>query len=223
MVHREPTRAECTAPLLLVKKSPPANPFLSRTSISEQDVTFSQSWFAASFAVVDDGLAQARWLQLLLQSGTFLYFALLTDGWFGVERDHYILETLKAFPVVPYEQLTDRQRKTALKLSEALWTKGWSKKLQRQIDALVLDLYEFDDVERDSIGDTLATALPYAEQRRNAVLPPQYVPTTRTSNCFIRGTTVASLSRPVSLSSSRTSGSMRGRHALHEISISKES
>lgn len=172
MVEVEPTREECTAPLLLVKKSPPAEPSLARTSISQQDLTFSQSWFAASFATVEDGLAQARWLQLLLQSGCFLYFALLTDGWFGVEREHYGLGTLNAFPIVPYEQLTRQQRVTALKLSEILWVNGWSKSIQTRIDKLAFDLYDLDDVERDSVSDTLATSLPYAEQRRSAVLPP---------------------------------------------------
>ncbi|MBK9264623.1 MAG: SAM-dependent DNA methyltransferase [Polyangiaceae bacterium] len=172
LIHREPTRQECTEPLLLVKESPPANPALSRTSISEQDLTFSSSWFAASFAVVEDGLEQARWLQLLLQSRAFLFFALMTDGCFGVERDRYRLQTLKAFPVIPYDHLTRQQRKVALKLSDILWDHGWSKTLQGQIDDLVFDLYELDDVERDSIRDTLETSLPYAEQRRNGVRPP---------------------------------------------------
>lgn len=172
MVYAEPTRQECTEPLLLVKTFPPANPSLSRTSISLQDLTFSQSWFGASFSTVDDGLAQARWLQLLLQSSAFLYFALLTDGWFGIERDRYVLETLKAFPVIPYDRLARLQRKDALKLSDTLWAHGWSETLQEQIDDLAFDLYELDDVERDSVCDTLETSLPYAEQRRNGVRPP---------------------------------------------------
>ncbi|HRI63479.1 MAG TPA: N-6 DNA methylase [Polyangium sp.] len=171
MTYREPAREDCKAPLLLVKEFPPADLSLSRTSISQHDLAFSRSWYAASFANVTDGLAQARWIQLLLQSSAFLYFALLSDGWFGVERDRYVLETLKAFPVVEYERLSRQQRNSALKLSDTLWTNGWSEKLKGRIDDLVFDLYDLDDVERDSIRDTLATSLPYAEQRIKAVHP----------------------------------------------------
>jgi hypothetical protein len=164
--------ANCEAPLLLIKKSPPADPLLPRTSISDQRLAFSQSWHGASFSVVENGLAEARWLQLLLQSGAFLYFALLTDGWFGIEREHYVLDTLKAFPVVPLDRLTRKQRIIALKLSEELWSDGWSTQLQEKINDLVFDLYELDDVERECVSDTLETALPYAEQRQNAVRSP---------------------------------------------------
>jgi hypothetical protein len=173
MVHREPTREECAAPLLLLKTSPPAALALARTSISERPLAFSQSWFAASFSLVEDGLARARWQQLLLQSSVLLYFALLTDGWFGVERDRYVLETLKAFPVVPYDQLTRQQRERAHQLSEVLWAEGWSQGIKDTIDDLAFDAYDLVDVERDCIRDTLATSLPYAEQRRDAVREPE--------------------------------------------------
>jgi hypothetical protein len=107
---------------------------------------------------------------LLLQSKVFLYFALLTDGGFGVERDRYVLETLKAFPVIP---LAKSRRRVALTVSNALWTAGWSEHLEERIDKLVFDAYELDDIERDSIRDTLATSLPYAQNRGRALSQPE--------------------------------------------------
>jgi hypothetical protein len=165
------------APLLLVRQSPPANPSDPRAVIagaeSKFEVAFSQSWHGASFAQVDDGLEQARWLQLLLQSKVFLFFALLTDGAFGVERDRYVLETLKAFPVIPLDRLAKPQRRVALELSEALWTSGWSEALEKRIDKLVFDAYDLDDIDRDNVCDTLDTSLPYAKNRRRALTPPK--------------------------------------------------
>lgn len=168
-LHTPLKREDCAAPLLLIKKSPPEDPALPRVAISERDLAFSQSWHGASFAGVDNGAARARWLQLLLQSNVFLHFALLTDGWFGVERDHYSLETLKAFPIVPFERLTAGQDRIARKLSDELWGDGWSKGLEGRIDDLAFDAYGLDDVERACVQDTLATSLPYARTRHRAL------------------------------------------------------
>lgn len=172
MVHAEPARTECRAPLLLLKTAPPAESALPRAAIAAKDLAFSQSWFGASFHSIPNGAAQAQWLQLQLQSSGFLFFALLTDGWFGIERDRYILETLEMFPVVAYDRLTQGDRQRAQTLSAELWDGGWTDEIARRIDDLVFDQYGLDDVERDSIRDTLATSLPYAEQRHNALRRP---------------------------------------------------
>lgn len=171
-VERRRPRNTYAAPLLIVRESPPAEVSEPRSTVAEVDVAYSQSWHGASFAKIPDGLLVARHLQLLLQSSVFLYYQLLVDGHFGVERDRYVMETLKSFPVVAVAELAPAARADVLALSASLWAHGWSEELQERIDDLVFDLYGLDDVERDSIRDTLATSLPYAKQRHNALLRP---------------------------------------------------
>lgn len=159
-------------PLLLIRQSPPADFTAPRSAVSDTDVAYSQSWHGASFAGVPEGVEHARYLQLVLQSNAFPYFLLLTDGGFGVERERFVLENLKSFPVIPLGELSGHQRRSMMKLSNKLWSDGWTKALGKDIDNLVFDLYGLDDVDRQSVADTLATALPYAEQRKNAVRAP---------------------------------------------------
>lgn len=171
-LHRPRERAIYVAPLLLVRQSPPKDPSSPRSVIAEQDVAFSQSWHGASFADVPQGLDVARYLQVLLQSKLFLWFQVLTDGGFGVERERYVKENLEAFPVVPYAKLSAKQRREAASLSEALWQDGWTAGLATRIDDFVFEVFGLDDVDGDTVRDTFDTALTYSRDRQNAMKPP---------------------------------------------------
>lgn len=164
-------RAIYAAPLLLLRKAIPVNLLEARAHLTNELVAFHESFHGVSFAEVDGGSEIAAYLQLVLQSSAFPFFAILTDAQFGVFVDAIHLESALKMPVVPFERLSESHRLAARALTRRLAT-GLDEHLAAQIDALVLDTFDLADVGREAMRDTLETALPSSDSKRRSVTPP---------------------------------------------------
>lgn len=171
MLHRPRERSIYAPPLLLLRKAIPVDLLEARTHLARELVAFHESFHGASFAKVDRGAEIAAYLQLVLQSSAFPFFAILTDAQYGVFVDAIHLESALKMPIVALERLSEPQRRSVRDLSGRL-ANGLNKTLAARIDALVLDTFDLTDVERDAVRNTLETALPSAPGKRRAVLPP---------------------------------------------------
>lgn len=167
-LHRPRARSIYRCPLLLVHESMRVDPESPRAALALQDVAFDQRFHGASFAEIRDGIANAAYLQLVIQSSIFQHAMLLTDGQFGTEREVVRLSAVESIPVVPWDDLPAHQKRTSDNLSRML-RKGMTPGLLSDIDAFVGDVYGLTQVQRTAIRDTLVTALPTAAAKKNAV------------------------------------------------------
>jgi N-6 DNA Methylase len=158
-------------PLLLLRKAIPVNLLEARAHLANDRVAFHESFHGASFAEVDGGSEIAAYLQLVLQSAAFTFFAILTDAQFGVFVDAIHLESAMKMPVVAFEKLSESQRRSARELASQL-ADGLDEDLAARIDTLVLGTFALTDVEREAVHDTLETALPSSDSKRRAVASP---------------------------------------------------
>jgi hypothetical protein len=158
-------------PLLLFRKAIPADLREVRAHLSYARVAYHESFHGASFATVENSAEVAGYLQIVLQSAVFPFFAILTDPQYGVFVDAIYLESARRMPIVPFDRLSEPLRRSVRDLSGQLAT-GTVQNLASQIDALVFDAFEFTDVEREAVSDTLATALPSTESKRKSVSAP---------------------------------------------------
>ncbi len=161
-------RSIYSAPLLLVHESMRVDPMAPRAILAFEDLAYDERFSGASFAKVPDGEGVAAYLQLVIQSSVFVHAALFLDGQYGVEREVVHKKTIASVPVVPWAALGARLRKKCTALSSQL-RGGMTKKLRADIDRFAADTFGLSDVQREAISETLATALPTAEAKGNAV------------------------------------------------------
>ncbi len=159
-------------PLLLVRKTIPAETLAPRSMRATKSVAFHESFYGVSFAGVSRGEELSRYLQVLLQSRMGPFASLMTDALYGVERETIYKESLDEFPVVPFDLLTSNQRKTLSRLSLELEDNGLDDDLFAEINDFVFGLYDLGTVERDAIVDTMATRGPTSESVQRSVQPP---------------------------------------------------
>jgi hypothetical protein len=164
-------RAIYEPPLLLVRKTIPADPFEPRVVRADSSVVFHESFHGLSFAGVPNAEDHARLLQLLLQSRAIPFALLLMDAIFGVERDTIYQESLASIPVIPLDRLTKSQLARMRQISKEM-EEGFDKSLYEKLNAFVFDLYELGFVERHAVEDALETRGPATASVARAVAPP---------------------------------------------------
>lgn len=157
-----------TGPLLIVHESMRVDECSPRAALSLGDVAFDERFDGASFANVPDGAAIAAYLQIVIQSNLFQHALLMLDDQFGIEREVVRLTTIKSIPVVPWAELTDVQRSRSFELSQQLHA-GVTHELLAGIDSFAADVFCLSNVQRTTVADTLATAIPTAAVKQNAV------------------------------------------------------
>ena len=156
------------APLLLVHESMRAAGTAPRAGLSLEDVAFDERFDGASFAGIANGSEIAAYLQLIVQSSVTQHAWLLLDGQFGVEREVVHLETIEALPVVPWHKLSAAQQRQCGALSRRLHT-HFTAEVRADIDRFAADVWHLSALQRETIAETLATALPTAESKWNAI------------------------------------------------------
>lgn len=171
-LHRPRDPAIYAPPLLLLRKAMPADLRAPRAHLARERVAFHESFYGASFARVPAGEAVAGYLQLVLQSSLFPFFGILTDAQYGVFVDAMFKETAEKLPVVPFAALSRSHQQRSTALAKRLPSGPLDDALADEIDELVFDVFELSDVERDTVRDTLATALTSTQSKRTATRDP---------------------------------------------------
>jgi hypothetical protein len=170
-LHRTRNIEIYQAPLLLIRKSIPADPLRPWSLRSDAGLVFNQSFQGVSFCNVEKASDLARLLQILFQSKIGNFVSLLTDASYGVERETPHKESFDAFPVISLEQLTIDQLAQMHRISRAMET-GLDRALFDEMNIFVFDVYGLDEIERIAIEDTLDTRGPTPASVNRAVTSP---------------------------------------------------
>lgn len=171
-LHRPRERAIYDPPLLLLRKAMPADLRAPRVHLSSNRVAFHESFYGASFANVPAGEAIAAYLQIVLQSSLFPFFGILTDAQYGVFVDAMYKENAEKLPIIPFVTLSRQRQRQSSDLSRRLASSPLDDVLANDIDEFVFDTFELTDVERDTVKDTLATALTSTKSKHTATREP---------------------------------------------------
>lgn len=157
--------------LVIVHKSPPAVTGRIGVAISDQGAVFNETFYGYSPDGFPDTYGLVRYFALVLGSRLAVWFALMTSGEFGFEREVIEKATLDRIPVPDFRNLSPFQKDEINVLFEGLQagTTSWT-----EVDAWVAKLYGLDPRDLQVIADTLEFNLPFAYSRQAA----QAVPTT---------------------------------------------
>ena len=158
-LHRWRRRAIYRAPLVLVKKSPPAAPEAVRASCAFTDIAYHEQLFGYSTHGHAHAEMLAKYVALLINSDFFLWYVLMTSGEFGVERESLHKLDIDRFPIVPFEVVPDGLRAQVPALFDLLVANTADS--SARVTAWACDVYGLPESDRDVIVDTLSVALPF--------------------------------------------------------------
>ena len=164
-IHRRRSIDLFAGPQAIVHESPPKSTARISVAVSDEGVVFNTSFHGYCPGAHPDAALLVRYLVLVLGSKLAIWFALVTSGRFGVERDVVEKIALDRLPLPRFDQLTPLQRDEIGRLIEGLASGEVS---WEEVDEWVLLLYGLGERDLQVVFDTLKFNLPYAENRRNA-------------------------------------------------------
>lgn len=156
------------APLVLVREGNRADRTRGRALISDVDIAYTRSYYGFSAASHVHGEFLTRYVLVLIHSQMFEYFALMTSGRFGLEREVLQVRDVEAFPFVAPEGLSLADR-ASIELAAARLVANevdW-----QELDQAVLNIYRISKLDAEVIADTLATRSPFPASKRLAREP----------------------------------------------------
>ncbi|MCY4075954.1 MAG: N-6 DNA methylase [Acidobacteria bacterium] len=168
-MHRPRDADLYIGPQAIVHKSPPAAASRIGVVICDEGVVFSETFYGYSPQAHADATLLVRYLALVLGSRVAIWFALMTSGEFGFERDVIEKAALDRMPVPDFDNLGTSRHREIESLFEELRSGrvGWEK-----VDEWVGNRYGLGERDLQVIGDTLEFNLPFAENKRNAQAMP---------------------------------------------------
>ncbi len=133
--------------------------------MSDEGIVYNTSFHGYCPGAHPDAALVVRYLALVLGSKLAIWFALVTSGRFGVERDDVEKIALNRLPLPRFDELTPLQREEIERLIEGLDSGevSWA-----EVDEWVMRLYGLGERDLQVVFDTLEFNLPYAENKRNA-------------------------------------------------------
>ena len=156
-------------PQAIVHESPPRSTGRISVAVSDEGVVYNTSFHGYCAGKDDEAALIVRYLALVLGSRLATWFALVTSGRFGVERDVVEKIALDRLPLPRFDQLTGGQREDIWRLIGGLDSGATS---WEEADVWVMRLYGLGERDSQVISDTLAFNLPFAANRRDAQAPP---------------------------------------------------
>ncbi|NSY51677.1 HsdM family class I SAM-dependent methyltransferase [Agrobacterium tumefaciens] len=168
-IHDPRLRELFSGPMAIVHQSPPAATGRIAVSVSDSDLVFNETFYGYSPGEIDDPHDFVRYVALVLGSKFATWFALVTSGKFGFERDVVEKAALDRIPFPDFFQLKTGQRNQIGSLYQSLLEseKNWT-----FVDGWVAELYGLGERDVQVISDTLEFNLPFADHRRRAEAVP---------------------------------------------------
>lgn len=159
-----------SAPLLLFRESPKKYRGQRGAIVSYDDLVYRETFFGYSCAGHPRPELLAKYLQLVSLSEVFTYWMLMTSSKYGIERDAILKEDVDAFPIIPFESLSNAQVEEISRLSEELYigSMNWL-----DLDKFVGKLYGLSRADQSVIKDTLVISLPYSQNKDYAEALPK--------------------------------------------------
>jgi hypothetical protein len=170
-IHDKRPRELFLGPKLIVRESPSARTSRIRVTVADDDLVFSESYYGYCAGKHPDGKQFVRCLALLVGSKYALWYALVTSGKFGFERDVVEKLVIDNLPVPAFDDLDPSQRKQIDSLFEAV-AKDDTESTWERVDDWAASLYGLSKRDQEVISDTLKFNLPFAENRKDAQAPP---------------------------------------------------
>ncbi|MBS1161638.1 MAG: hypothetical protein H6R15_4057 [Proteobacteria bacterium] len=156
------------APLVLVREGFKSDRNQGRALLSFSNLAYSESYYGFSAANHPDGEFLAKYLLVLMHSGLFEYWSLMTSAKFGVERESLQLHDVESFPFVApaYLDASDRNRIDRCAASLLARQPGWT-----ELDRTVGAIYGLGQYDQETICDALATRSPFPAIKKFASSP----------------------------------------------------
>lgn len=154
--HRPRTRETYQAPLLIVKEMFVGIPRVT-AAVTERDVVFTDSFFAASFP--KEHTQAACLLSAVLSSALASWFLVLTASEFGIYKRKLLKRDVGFLPVPDLNSaLKSEHGKRLLQLEKALRKREIDAQDWDALDEAVFDFYGLDDTDRVVVRDGLLRA-----------------------------------------------------------------
>lgn len=168
-VHDPRRRRIFDGPLMILHKSPRAMNERLTTAVSDSDIAYSETFYGYSPGAIPDSGTFVRYLALVLGSRLAVWWALMTSGEFGVEREVVEKAALERMPVPDFDRFDADRVQSIEQLFDDLVSerRSWT-----DVDLWATDLYGLPKRDLQTIEDTLAYNLPYATHRARAEAPP---------------------------------------------------
>ena len=149
-------------PLLVFKKGMRRERESGRAFISESSLVYSDSYYGYSAFGHEKCDLLLNYMQMLLHSSIFEYYALMTSGTFGVERDIVQKQDIDEFPFVDPEDIDpDLINNIANDFKRGALDGD-------KLDTTVKSIYGLSDSDLNRINDALQTAAQYATSQETA-------------------------------------------------------
>ena len=168
-VHRLRSKDLFAGPQIIVHKSPPSVTCRMGVVISDDGVVFNETFYGYSPAAHPDPALLVRYLALVLGSKLAVWWALVTSGEFGFERDVVEKATLDRIPLPDIDELSPQEHGEIRRLVEGLRSEAVS---WEEVDEWVMCLYGLGRRDMQVVFDTLEFNLPFAENKRRAQSEP---------------------------------------------------
>ena len=164
----------------MVHKSPPAIVGRIGVAISAEDAVFNETFYGYSPSAFTDPHSLTRYLTLVLGSKLAVWFALVTSGEFGFEREVIEKATLDRIPLPDFRTFEPARRDEIEALYEGLraGATSWD-----AVDEWVARLYGLGPRDLQVVSDTLRYNLPFAQSKRDAQAAP--TPQEQTQFCEV--------------------------------------
>jgi hypothetical protein len=150
------------APIAVVHQSPPAELGRIRVGVADKPVAYNESYYGYCPGETADAGLFVRYLALVIGSRLGLWFALMTSGKFGFERDVIEKAAIDRMPLPDFRSLPKERRDEAASLFDDV---VHSKRRWDDVDRWVAALYGLGPADLQIITDTLAYGLPFAETK----------------------------------------------------------
>jgi hypothetical protein len=170
-IHDPRPRSLFQGPLLIVHQSPPSGTERIRSSVSDTNIAFNETYYGYSAHGHSHGALLVRYLALLVGSKPAFWHIFITSGKFGVERDVVEKSIIDNIPIIPFESLTPDTLGQIKPLFDAL-VREESPKNWAAVDAWAATLYGLRAQDLQVIDDTLRFNLPFANNKQAAQVPP---------------------------------------------------
>lgn len=168
-IHDPRLRELFTGPMVIVHQSPPAKTGRISIAVSDSDLVYNETFYGYSPSGVEDPHAFVRYLAIILGSRFATWFALLTSGKFGFEREVIEKSALDRIPLPDFRQF-DRAKVAEI---ESLYRDMVSERTNwEDADEWVANLYDLGPRDLQVISDTLEFNLPFARNKRSAQTAP---------------------------------------------------
>ena len=164
-IHDPRSRDLFNGPQTIVHKSPPAVTGRIGVAVSDEGIVFNETFYGYSPGIHPDAALLVRYLALVFGSKIVVWFALVTSGEFGFEREVIEKATLDRIPLPDFDKLTPQQRGEIERLVEGLQSGEVS---WEEVDKWVMRLYGLRQRDLQVIFDTLEFNLPFAENKGSA-------------------------------------------------------